>query len=166
MLWNLTPSVVGLDRMKHNILRYSALILLLVGLVVVAGCSTGIKPPRKARVVEHHMEITAYCPCKQCCNWKRNWRGKAVIASGPNKGKRKKVGITASGTEARRGTIAADTNRYPFGTIIYVPGYGYGRVEDRGSAIKGEKLDLFFKDHRDANRWGRQRKTVKVYLPQ
>ena len=83
MPWNLTPSVVGLERMKHNILRYSVLILLLVGLVVVAGCSTGIKPPRKARVVEHHMEITAYCPCKQCCNWKRNWRGKAVIASEP-----------------------------------------------------------------------------------
>ena len=81
MLWNLIQSVVGLERMKHNILRYSLLLLLLLGLVVVGGCATGIKPPRNARVVEQHMEITAYCPCKQCCNWKRNWRGKAVRAS-------------------------------------------------------------------------------------
>ena len=36
------------------------------------------------------------------------------------------------GRRARLGTIAADTRRYPFGTIMYVPGYGYGRVEDRG----------------------------------
>ena len=59
------------------------------------------------------------------------------MASGPSKGKRKDVGITATGTRAKTGTIAADTSIYPFGTIMYVPGYGYGRVEDVGSAIKG-----------------------------
>ena len=32
-----------------------------------------------------------------------------IIASGPNKGKPKAVGITASGTRAHRGTAAADT---------------------------------------------------------
>jgi len=152
--------------MRHKMLRYGAVLLLLGTFVAVAGCSRGIKPPRKARVVERHMEITGYCPCKKCCGWKRNWYGRPVVAYGPRKGERKRVGITASGTEARKGTLAADTSRYPFGTIIYIPGYGYGRVEDRGSAIKGEKLDLFFKDHRDAARWGRQHVTVKVYLPQ
>jgi len=73
--------------------------------------------------------------------------------------------VTASGTRARHGTIAADTRRFPFGTIMQIPGYGYGRVEDCGSAIKGAKIDLFFKHHSDAIEWGRQRKRVKVWLP-
>ncbi len=36
------------------------------------------------------------------------------------------------------GTIAADTDHYPFGTRMYIPGYGWGKVEDRGGAIKGD----------------------------
>ena len=81
------------------------------------------------------------------------------------KGKPKKVGITASGVKARRGTIAADTKVFPFGTIIYIPGYGYGRVEDRGGAIHGNHIDLFFPRHSEAIRWGRVKKKVKVWLP-
>jgi 3D (Asp-Asp-Asp) domain-containing protein len=94
------------------------------------------------------------------------WRlGQPVIASGPNKGKPKAVGITASGTRAQRGTVAADTRLYPFGTIVRVPGYGWGRVEDRGGDIKGQKLDLFFDSHGEALEWGRQRLPVEVWLP-
>jgi 3D (Asp-Asp-Asp) domain-containing protein len=88
-----------------------------------------------------------------------------VYASGPLKGQRKKVGQTASGTQARPGTIAADTSVYPFGTIIYVPGYGYGVVEDRGAAIKGERLDLYFRSHRQAQEWGRKAQEVRVWFP-
>lgn len=56
-----------------------------------------------------------------------------------------------------KGTIAADTQYYPFGTEIYVPGWGWGVVEDRGSAIKGpERLDILYRWHWQANRWGRQ----------
>jgi hypothetical protein len=41
------------------------------------------------------------------------------------------------------GTIAADTKYYPFGTRMYVPGWGWGMVTDRGSAIKGpDRIDL------------------------
>ena len=43
--------------------------------------------------------------------------------------------MTASGTRARHGTLAADTSVLPFGTVVEVPGYGFGRVEDRGGAI-------------------------------
>jgi len=61
------------------------------------------------------------------------------------------------------GTIAADTNYYPFGTEMYVPGYGDGMVEDRGSAIKGEKrLDLYFNSHGKARQWGRQTLEVEI----
>ena len=61
------------------------------------------------------------------------------------------------------GTIAADTKYYPFGTIMYIPGYGKGVVEDRGSAIKGPKrIDVFFDSHRRAQKWGRQKLKVKI----
>ena len=43
------------------------------------------------------------------------------------------------------GTIAADTKYYPFGTRMFVPGYGWGVVQDRGGAIKGRsRIDLYF----------------------
>lgn len=89
--------------------------------------------------------------------------GQPVFSSGPNKGKPKEVGVTASGTKAKHGTIAADTAVLPFGTIVYVPGYGYGRVEDRGGAIKGHKLDLWFHSHEVAKKWGRKRIQVRVW---
>lgn len=63
----------------------------------------------------------------------------------------------------RDGTIAADTKYYQFGTRMYVPGYGWGVVEDRGSAIVGsDRLDLYFRSHRKALIWGRG--TVKVRI--
>ena len=63
----------------------------------------------------------------------------------------------------RTGTIAADLESYPFGTRMYVPGYGWGEVKDCGSAIKGpHRLDLFFSSHKEALKWGRQQNRVKI----
>jgi 3D (Asp-Asp-Asp) domain-containing protein len=73
------------------------------------------------------------------------------------------VGITASGTRARPGTVAADTRYLPFGTLLHIPGYGWGRVEDRGGDIKGARLDLFFNSHQEALEWGRQTLPVKAW---
>jgi len=141
----------------------SGLALMLAALLVAAGCAT-YKKPKGAKKRVRPMEITAYSDDKKSTNWKRNWLFRPVVASGPNKGKRKKVGITASGTKAKPGTIAADTRYYPFGTVMYVPGYGYGRVEDRGSAIKGpDRIDLFFKKRKQALEWGRQHKEVAIW---
>jgi len=111
------------------------------------------------------LRVTAYCACEKCCGWKYNWLGQKVYAYGPHKGKPKVVGKTASGTMAKRGTIAADTDIFPFGTIMYIEGYGYGRVEDRGSVIKGNHIDIFFKDHQQAILWGNQNLKVKVWFP-
>lgn len=138
------------------------LLSLMIGLVV-AGCS-GVKPPAGVEPVERTMEVTAYCSCGSCTGWRRNWYGRAVYAYGPQEGEPKEVGITASGTKARVGTIAADTRLYPFGTVMYVPGYGYGRVEDRGGAIRGQKIDLYFDSHQEALEWGRRRETVTIWL--
>ena len=64
----------------------------------------------------------------------------------------------------QKGTIAADTRYYAFGTKMYVPGYGWGIVEDRGGAIKGQnRLDIFFRSHGRANKWGRQNVVVEIH---
>jgi hypothetical protein len=61
------------------------------------------------------------------------------------------------------GTLAADTRYRPFGTRIFIPDYGWGVVEDRGSAIKGpDRLDLYFSSHDDALKWGRRRVEVII----
>ncbi len=63
----------------------------------------------------------------------------------------------------RDGTIAADTEYYPFLTRMYVPGYGWGKVLDRGSAIKGpDRLDLYFSSHQEALEWGRKKIQVRI----
>jgi 3D (Asp-Asp-Asp) domain-containing protein len=140
----------------------------LTAVLVFAGCATAtIRPDKK----HYHapkavpMSVTGYCNCGACCSWHHNWYGRPTYSSGPNKGRRKTLGLTASGTRARTGTVAADPRRYPMGTIVYVPGYGYGRVEDTGGAIKGDALDLWFSSHRRAQHWGRQKLTVHVWLP-
>lgn len=66
----------------------------------------------------------------------------------------------------RAGTLAADKQYYPFGTKIFVPGYGWGVVEDRGRAVKGpDRLDLYCRSHGRALKWGRQRVEVKIQSP-
>ena len=77
-------------------------------------------------------------------------------------------GITYSGLYVRRdinslSTIAADPKVFPLGTILYIPGYGYGIVADTGSAIKGHIIDLYFETVEDVyTQWGK--KQVDVYV--
>ncbi len=135
----------------------------------LSGCLMLSHAPPQARLSRGRpvaIETTAYCPCGKCCGWKRNWLFRPVVASGPNRGKPKAVGMTASGKKAKPGTIAADTRYYPMGTVLYVPGYGYGVVEDRGGDIKGpQRLDLFFNKHSEALTFGRKKLYVVVFPP-
>ncbi|MGN0846923.1 MAG: 3D domain-containing protein [Kiritimatiellia bacterium] len=110
------------------------------------------------------VRVTGYCNCGACCGWKRSWFGfgRPVYTSGPLKGKPKKVGVTARGTVARRGTIAADPKVFPFGTRLRVPGYGEGVVEDVGGAVVGRHIDVWFPSHDAARRWGTKRIPVEV----
>jgi len=112
------------------------------------------------------IETTAYCSCGICCDWKYNLLRQPVHSKGRHAGKPKAVGITASGTKAKPGTLAADTRYYPFGTVFYIPGYGYGVVEDRGGDIKGRhRLDLYHNTHQEARRWGRKKVQAVVFPP-
>jgi 3D (Asp-Asp-Asp) domain-containing protein len=126
----------------------------------LSGCATR-KPFSKKDYVT--LEATGYCKCQECCGWKRNLLLQPVYAYGSQKGEKKKIGVTASGKKAKPGrTIAADTSIYPFGTKMNIPGYGWGVVEDRGGAIKGGKIDLFFRTHKQALKWGRKTLRVEV----
>lgn len=88
--------------------------------------------------------ITAYCPCEKCC-------GKYAD------------GITASGTVATEGrTCAVDPEVIPLGTEIEIDGVKY-IAEDVGGAIKGNRIDICFNDHRSALQYGV--KCKEVYVP-
>lgn len=75
-------------------------------------------------------------------------------------------GITASGVRVRRdvySTIAADLEVFPMGTILYIPGYGYGVVADTGSAIRGYVIDLYYETVEQIyDEWGK--KEVEVFV--
>ncbi|MFB3046600.1 MAG: 3D domain-containing protein [Acidiferrobacterales bacterium] len=131
-------------------------LFIVIATLLLAGCASSEK---------RQMIVTAYSSDKISTNWKRGkillWR--KYVASGPNKGRRKKVGITSSGTKAKKGTIAADIRYYPYGTRMTIPGYGQGVVEDTGSAIKGpNRIDVYLGSRKKALRWGRQKVTVTI----
>jgi len=64
-------------------------------------------------------------------------------------------GITASGEPVEEGrTIAADPE-IAFGTKIFIPRLEHTYiVADRGSAIKGNRLDIYMESRRDALNFG------------
>ena len=101
--------------------------------------------PPQPRIIR--MEVTAYCPCSRCC--------------GPNA-----AGITASGehVSANDGRFVAADTSLPFGTRIIIPGYADAPVPvlDRGGAIRGNRLDVYFDSHEAALEWGRQTLDVAI----
>ncbi len=106
------------------------------------------------------MKVTAYCPCSICCG---KWAD----------------GVTASGHQIQLGDkLIAAPKRFRFWTLMYVPGYSgvstkgcnYGEVarqliyvKDRGGAIKGNHIDVFFPTHQEALNWGVKYLDVIVY---
>ena len=149
------------------------LAVVLVGALVLAslsGCGGSKRrsisdQPRRGKYETVRMEVTGYSNDPVSTGWRRGrilfWR--AYVSGGSNKGRRKIVGLTSSGEWARYGTIAADTRHYPYGTVMFVPGYGRGVVQDIGGAIKGRnRIDVFFKTRKRAIKWGRQTLNVRV----
>jgi 3D (Asp-Asp-Asp) domain-containing protein len=72
------------------------------------------------------------------------------------------TGYTCTGRHAEFGCIAVDPRVIPFGTLMYVEGYGFGLACDRGSAIKGNRIDLCFNQKHMADSFGK--KPVKVHI--
>ncbi|MGB9792469.1 MAG: 3D domain-containing protein, partial [Thermacetogeniaceae bacterium] len=89
--------------------------------------------------------VTAYCPCYLCCG--------------------KTDGITSSGKPAQpHRTAATDPTVIPLGTLIYLEGIGTFVAEDTGSAIKGNRIDIFMDDHQKALEFGV--KDTRAYILQ
>jgi 3D (Asp-Asp-Asp) domain-containing protein len=61
-----------------------------------------------------------------------------------------------------RGIVATDPDVIPMGTRLYVEGYGEAIAADQGSAIQGNRIDLFFDSRQEAMDWGM--KTVQVTI--
>ena len=64
--------------------------------------------------------------------------------------------MTYIGTKCRENhTIAVDPKVIPLGTRVYIPQFGKVFVaEDTGSAIKGNKIDIFMNSYAKAMEWG------------
>jgi len=75
-------------------------------------------------------------------------------------------GTTATGVNLKANpnakVIAVDPNVIPLGTKVYVEGYGYAVAADTGSAIKGNKIDVFLSSKSAAYRWGSKRVKIKI----
>ena len=54
--------------------------------------------------------------------------------------------ITASGLPLAKGVVAVDTSYVPFGTRLYIPGYGIAVAADTGGGVKGRIIDLGYSD--------------------
>ena len=155
--WAMARRSANQSAAKHVALAPAAAVAEEVGLAQLASYTirpevevapaVAAAPATRTRVMR--MEVTAYCPCTKCC--------------GPNA-----HGVTASGKPVTYNDskfVAADTSVLPFGKKLVVPGYaGNAAVEvvDRGGAIKGNKLDLYFPTHDEALVWGRQHLNVTV----
>ena len=69
---------------------------------------------------------------------------------------------TATGTTPKLGTIAVNTYYIPYGSEIYIKGYGYGTAQDTGAFRnyindEGEpmnQLDIWLNTRSEAMRWG------------
>lgn len=75
-------------------------------------------------------------------------------------------GVTSTGVDLKSNPgakiIAVDPNVIPMGSKVYVEGYGYAVAADKGGAIKGNRIDVFFSSKNDAYRWGVKRVKIRV----
>lgn len=92
---------------------------------------------------------SAYCSCAKCCG--------------------KTNGITASGKPANTWYTIAASSSFKLGTVVYIPYFqnqpngGWFVVQDRGGAIKGNKIDIFMGSHSQALSFGRKSLECYVY---
>lgn len=86
--------------------------------------------------------ITFYCDCPECCG---QWSG---------------MNSTASGQPPIPWYTVAAGYSYPFGTILYIDGFGYFEVMDRG--VSDGWADIFVNNHGEIPSYGMT--TTSVYI--
>ena len=72
--------------------------------------------------------------------------------------------ITSTGTKPTEGrTIAVDPRVIPYGTKVYIPQFNKVFIaEDCGSAIKGNRIDIYMDDYDRCMEWGF--KQIDIYI--
>lgn len=91
---------------------------------------------------------TAYCSCQKCCG---KWA--ELREDGPVTG--------AAGVPLVEGvSVAVDNNLYKFGTVFTDQNGHEYIAADTGSAIVGNKIDVYFSDHQEALEFGVQTITL------
>ena len=79
-------------------------------------------------------------------------------------------GITASGAKVKEWYTVAAGKSYPMGTVIYIPALkdkpngGWFVVQDRGGAIKDNKLDIYMSTYNECIQFGRKNLECYIYL--
>lgn len=93
---------------------------------------------------------TAYCKCKEC-----NGKWGTNNPSGQ--------ALSSTGSKLQEGvSVAADFSVLPPYTQIEISGMGVFTVHDCGGAIKGNKLDIYFDNHEDAEAFGVQTVYIRI----
>lgn len=77
-------------------------------------------------------------------------------------------GRTATGRHPRIGYVAVNPSVIPYGTRLYIPGYGYCTAQDTGAFRHEEggaknQIDVFLNTEKECIRWGRKY-NVTVYI--
>jgi 3D (Asp-Asp-Asp) domain-containing protein len=89
--------------------------------------------------------VTAYCGCKKCCG---KW-------ANPNC-------RTANGNKANEGITCAASRALPFGTRLKIEGIGIRIVQDRLARKFDSRIDIYFKDHKKALKFGKRKLNVII----
>lgn len=74
-------------------------------------------------------------------------------------------GRTRAGTYVRRGVVAADPRVLPLGSVVQIKSGKYTgvyKVEDTGRVIKGNIVDVWVPDNREARQFGRRKIQLHV----
>lgn len=71
---------------------------------------------------------------------------------------------TYSGTRTRWGVVSVDPKMVPIGSLLQIDGYDDATfvAEDVGGAIKGEAIDIWLPDAKDARTYGTQYRRVTI----
>ncbi len=129
------------ERVELLIIIFLCTAIFIQGLIFINIGKDAAEPVENGSLAGSYI-VTAYCPCSECTYPYTD-------------------GYFANGEKVSYPALAAPST-IPFGTRMYVPGYGVAEVKDRGGVITGNRLETFFLDHQQAKEWGVQELMIEV----
>lgn len=88
--------------------------------------------------------VTAYCACKLCCGTNAH-------------------GVCADGHKPTQGITVAASRSIPLGTHIHISGFANDFiVQDRLAKRYDGRVDIYFRSHKDALKFGKQHHTITI----